>query len=518
MRNIKMTMSRMQLSSKFVNNMLPKWGRFVSAVKLNRGLRDSNYDQLYAYLKQHEAHANESKMMLDRFTQHTVDPLALMYNGRQNRGQGNNPRGGGAAGYGGAQNRVGNANPALDEEQLLFLAGGQDNVVDEYVDEQPMHDLALNVDNMFQADDCDAFDSDVDEAPTTQTMFMENLSPADPVYDKASPSYDSDILSQILLLQEFDIEIKDRKRTENVAADHLSRIKNDETSDDSEVDDNFPEETLMEININEPWFTNIANYLVVAIDYVSKWVEAQALPTNDARVVVTFLKKLFCHFGMPKALISDRVKHQYPSGRMFPKEFDEVEKYVSGLSDMIQGSVMASNPKTMKLDDNLRNNHNQQQPFKRKNVARAYTVRPREKKVYGGSKPMCLKCNYHHDGQCAPKCTNCKRTCHLARDYRSPAAAANNQRASRANQRVVTCFECGAQGHYKRDCPKLKNNNRRNQAGNGRATTRAYAVRNVGETWMPMSLRVRSSKTTDMLLSCLILLPIGVLCLPHLVP
>ncbi|GJV69129.1 hypothetical protein Tco_1484638 [Tanacetum coccineum] len=64
-RNIKMTMSRMQLNSKFVNNMLPEWGRFVTAVKLNKGLRDSNYDQLYAYLKQHEAHANENKMLLD---------------------------------------------------------------------------------------------------------------------------------------------------------------------------------------------------------------------------------------------------------------------------------------------------------------------------------------------------------------------------------------------------------------------------------------------------------------------
>nr|GEY42784.1 integrase, catalytic region, zinc finger, CCHC-type, peptidase aspartic, catalytic [Tanacetum cinerariifolium] len=68
MRNIKMTMSRMQLNSKFVNNMLPKWGRFVMAIKLNRGLRDSNYDQLYAYLKQHETHAKENKMMLERFS------------------------------------------------------------------------------------------------------------------------------------------------------------------------------------------------------------------------------------------------------------------------------------------------------------------------------------------------------------------------------------------------------------------------------------------------------------------
>nr|GEX01566.1 integrase, catalytic region, zinc finger, CCHC-type, peptidase aspartic, catalytic [Tanacetum cinerariifolium] len=80
MRNIKMTMSKMQLNSKFVNNMLPEWGRFVTAVKLNTGLRDSNYDQLYGYLKKHETHANENKMMLDRFFQHTVDPLALMSN------------------------------------------------------------------------------------------------------------------------------------------------------------------------------------------------------------------------------------------------------------------------------------------------------------------------------------------------------------------------------------------------------------------------------------------------------
>ncbi|GKB65361.1 retrovirus-related pol polyprotein from transposon TNT 1-94, partial [Tanacetum coccineum] len=257
----------MQLNSKFVNNMLPEWGRFVTAVKLNRGLRDSNYDQLYAYLKQHEAHANENKMILDRFTQHTIDPLALMSNashqqyylqssttppstyvlphfadnsqldsglspicssntrnqarvqdgrvvvqnvqGRQNRGQENNARGAGAAGYEGAQNRVGNANPgqarqikcyncngiaqengvALDEEQLLFIAGGQDNVVDEDVDEQPVQDLALNVDNVFQADDCDAFDSNVDEAPTAQTMFMANLSSADPIIMKPVQVY-----------------------------------------------------------------------------------------------------------------------------------------------------------------------------------------------------------------------------------------------------------------------------------------------------------------------------------------
>nr|GEY73334.1 integrase, catalytic region, zinc finger, CCHC-type, peptidase aspartic, catalytic [Tanacetum cinerariifolium] len=86
---------------------------------------------------------------------------------------------------------------ALDAKQLLFLAGGQDNVFDDDVDEQLVQDLALNVDNLFQANDCDAFDSDVDEAPTAQTMFMANLSSADHVADEAEPSYDSDILSEV---------------------------------------------------------------------------------------------------------------------------------------------------------------------------------------------------------------------------------------------------------------------------------------------------------------------------------
>ncbi|GKF89152.1 reverse transcriptase domain-containing protein, partial [Tanacetum coccineum] len=50
-------------------------------------------------------------------------------------------------------------------------------------------------------------------------------------------------------------------------------------------------------------------YILVAVDYLSKWVEAKALPTNDARVVFKFLKSLFARFGAPHAIISDRGTH-----------------------------------------------------------------------------------------------------------------------------------------------------------------------------------------------------------------
>ncbi|GJR84868.1 hypothetical protein Tco_0155653 [Tanacetum coccineum] len=60
--------------------MLPEWCRFITEVKLNRGLKESNFDQLYAYLKQHEVHANKNRMMMERFIQPTDDPLALVSN------------------------------------------------------------------------------------------------------------------------------------------------------------------------------------------------------------------------------------------------------------------------------------------------------------------------------------------------------------------------------------------------------------------------------------------------------
>ncbi|GKB60305.1 reverse transcriptase domain-containing protein [Tanacetum coccineum] len=64
------------------------------------------------------------------------------------------------------------------------------------------------------------------------------------------------------------------------------------------------------INFMGPFLSSRGNkYILVAVDYLSKWVKAKALPTNDARVVCKFLKSLFARFGAPRAIISDRGTH-----------------------------------------------------------------------------------------------------------------------------------------------------------------------------------------------------------------
>ncbi|GJU63677.1 reverse transcriptase domain-containing protein [Tanacetum coccineum] len=238
------------------------------------------------------------------------------------------------------------------------------------------------------------------------------------------------LMRWILLLQEFDVEIRDKKGAENLAADHLSRLENPHQNEfeNKEITETFPLETLRSVALrddNTPWFADFANYhagnfivkgmssqqknkrcvsgqeafdilkachsgptgghyganytakkifdsgfywptiykdahdfvtrcdicqrqgkilqrdempqnsiqvceifdiwgidfmgpfpssrgnkyILVAVDYLSKWVEAKALPTNDARVVCKFLKSLFSRFGAPRAIISDRGTH-----------------------------------------------------------------------------------------------------------------------------------------------------------------------------------------------------------------
>nr|GEW29750.1 retrovirus-related Pol polyprotein [Tanacetum cinerariifolium] len=228
------------------------------------------------------------------------------------------------------------------------------------------------------------------------------------------------LIRWVLLLQEFDIIIRDKKGTKNLVANHLSRLENPhkDVFENKDINENFPFETLGKISSGStPWFADFANfhicadqiirrcvhgqdaydilkachegptgghhganftvkkvfdagffwptiyrdahksvkscdicqrqgkisqrneipqnviqvceifdvwgidfmgpfsssqgkrYILVAVHYLSKWVEAKALPTNDARVVVKFLKYLFAGFETPRAIISDRRTH-----------------------------------------------------------------------------------------------------------------------------------------------------------------------------------------------------------------
>ncbi|GJT25123.1 hypothetical protein Tco_0895060 [Tanacetum coccineum] len=72
----KMKMEQFQVNTKFLNSLLPEWSKFVTDVKLVKDLHTSNFDQLNAYLEQHELYANEVRIMRER----NQDPLAFVAN------------------------------------------------------------------------------------------------------------------------------------------------------------------------------------------------------------------------------------------------------------------------------------------------------------------------------------------------------------------------------------------------------------------------------------------------------
>ncbi|GJW22150.1 reverse transcriptase domain-containing protein [Tanacetum coccineum] len=265
------------------------------------------------------------------------------------------------------------------------------------------------------------------------------------------------------------------------------------------------------------WWNTHVMTVTHDVAYSMTWVNLKKKMT-DKYCPRNEMKKLEAELWNLKVIGTDVVKYNQRFQelallcvRMFPEEADKIERYVGGLPDMIHGNIVASKPKTMqeaiematelmdkrvstmaerqaenkrKSENTSRSNQNQQQqPNKRQNTGRAYTAGSGDKKPYGGSRPLCSKCNYHHDGPCAPKCYKCNKYGHIARDCRGTGNVNNNnnQKGTGSGQKP-TCFECGAQGHFKKECPRLKNNkgNRGNQAGNDRAPAKVYVVGNAG--------------------------------------
>ncbi|KAM2605235.1 hypothetical protein TB2_034055 [Malus domestica] len=166
------------------------------------------------------------------------------------------------------------------------------------------------------------------------------------------------LIRWMLLLQEFDIEIRYKKGSENVVADHLSRMVHKEES--LPILETFPDEQLLSIKVSalcifkdaktfcltcdkcqrmggisardqmpqvsilnveifDVWGIDFMcpfpssygfMYILLAVDYVSKWVEAKATRTNDSKVVADFIRtNIFARFGMPRVIISDGGSH-----------------------------------------------------------------------------------------------------------------------------------------------------------------------------------------------------------------
>uniref|UniRef100_A0A2N9F3L4 RNA-directed DNA polymerase n=1 Tax=Fagus sylvatica TaxID=28930 RepID=A0A2N9F3L4_FAGSY len=120
------------------------------------------------------------------------------------------------------------------------------------------------------------------------------------------------LIRWILLLQEFNLQIKDKKGVENVVADHLSRLTFEEVKEEIPIRDSFPDEQLFAVT-KLPWYAHIVNYLVK--DFILEtWTAHDRrkffVEVNDHKVVLKFLREhIFSHFGMPKAVISDNGKH-----------------------------------------------------------------------------------------------------------------------------------------------------------------------------------------------------------------
>ncbi|GJR58918.1 putative reverse transcriptase domain-containing protein [Tanacetum coccineum] len=209
---------------------------------------------------------------------------------------------------------------------------------------------------------------------------------------------------------------------------------------------------------NEPTTTVTEAQLQALIDQgvAAAMAEAEAsrqLAKSNSRLALC--KTMLLHGGIPIKTTTPEVAHAMPwaalkkmmTDKYCRGEVDKIEKYIGGLQicDTWQCKSIKAERKR-KYGDLSQNNQNQQN--RRQNTSQDYAGRHGgPEAILKGSKPSMFQCNGHHEAG----------PVHLV-------------------QRAMVAFECGAQGHFKRNCPKLNNNDRGNQAGNNRAPAKVSFV------------------------------------------
>ncbi|GJW36168.1 reverse transcriptase domain-containing protein [Tanacetum coccineum] len=193
------------------------------------------------------------------------------------------------------------------------------------------------------------------------------------------------------------------------------------------------------------WWNSHVKTVGNDIAYAITWTELKKIITNKY-CPRTEIKKLEVELWELKVKGTDVIGNNQRfhelvllCGRMFPEESDNIKKYVGGLSNMIHGSEVVSKPKTMQ-------------------EATKMAIEVMDKRI----------------------CTFADRQTESKRKSSASVNPGSNQRGNGTGQ-GPTCFECGVRGHFKKDCPKLKNNNNRgNQVGGGNAPAKVYAVGHAG--------------------------------------
>ncbi|GJV18257.1 reverse transcriptase domain-containing protein [Tanacetum coccineum] len=200
------------------------------------------------------------------------------------------------------------------------------------------------------------------------------------------------------------------------------------------------------------WWNSYMQAVGIDAAYETSWKELMKIMTEDVGYTKQF-QELALLFPIMVSL-----------------EEKKIERYIWVLTYEIQGNVTSSKP--TKIQEAICMEHN----LMDQNVVKAYNAGSTERVEYAGRAPLCNRCTLHHTRLCTVKCNNCKRVGHIARNYRSLIDTTNQGALTTTQKTSVTCFRCGAQGYYKRECPKLRNKNGNIQNNGGGARGRELVL------------------------------------------